>query len=220
VTILKTSYYIPSRSEIRFSVFSHQINLSGLALEEHGVTFDHHPLMSTSELGDCFKSQRPGCLVVNADYDLREFLSIFSRTFKLLPVVMVTSGRSLDLAVSAAKHGAHSVVCQTHGVHFLKNAIHEACLADVSGDCNPHMLRCRINSLTRKEKQVIFLSMRGKSTKSIANELNVCHQTIDKHKKRALYKLRCSSVVSVMNLITECRNQAANLKIEKPALVY
>jgi FixJ family two-component response regulator len=219
VTILKTSYFVSSRLEQCFSVFSYQINLSSFSLEEQGMTFDHHPMMSSSELVECFKSQRPGCLVVNGDYDLREFLASFSRTFKLLPFVVVTSGRSLDLAVTAAKHGAHSVVCHSHGVHFLKNAIYEACLADVSGDCNPHLLRCRINSLTRKERQVLFLSIRGKTTKSIAGELNVCHQTIDKHKKRALFKLRCSTVVGAVNLINESRNQAANLKVERLAYV-
>ena len=65
---------------------------------------------------------------------------------------------------------------------------------------------------------MIYMSLRGKTTKMISGELGVCHQTVDKHKKRALSKLKASSVVDLMNMLLDSQRLAQGITVAKPEI--
>ena len=137
-----------------------------------------------------------------------------NRNCRLLPTILVTSQPTYDFAVSAARLGAYGIIYNGREIESIRDTIRRACMADVSGSNNPYKMRCRIGTLTAKERQVIYKSLQGKTTKNIAGELSVCHQTIDKHKKRALQKLKATSVVELMNMLEESRNLTINRNSE------
>lgn len=190
----------PNNVRTHFLVFVYGVKLSPLILNDKLNSFEVFTLSSTSEFVNCFQSQRPGCLVTDAQVDFFSYpnLNLMSR---LMPVVMVTNSSSVTAAAAAGRKGAHSVLRDFNNDDKVRDAIRNACFADSRGESSPFSIRCRINKLTSKERQVIYMSLRGKTTKMISGELGVCHQTVDKHKKRALSKMRANGFVDLMNLL-------------------
>ena len=195
-----------------FLVFVHNLRLSPLLLNDNHNSFEVFSINSTAEFVNCFQSQRPGCLITDTNNDFFDCpnLNMMSR---LLPVIMVTNSNSVRKAADAARKGAHTVLRDFSNEERIRDAVRAACFADAFGDHSPSVLRTRINDLTTKERQVVYMSLRGKTTKMISNELNVCHQTVDKHKKRALSKLSASSVIDLMNILMDCQRKASGVRV-------
>ncbi len=201
----------PSRnSSNHYLVFVHNFRLSPLLLNDSVNSFEIYSINSRNEFVDCFQSQRPGCLVTSIHDDFLDYPNV-NLMSRLMPLVMVTGSSSLTAAATAAKKGAHSVLKNLNYPDKLRDAVRNACFADARRDVGPFAMRCRIDKLTGKEKQVMYMSLRGKTTKMISNELGVCHQTVDKHKKRALSKLQASSVVELINLLMDAHRIAAGI---------
>lgn len=198
-----------------FLVFVHKAKLSPLILNDQQNSFEVFSIGSTNEFVNCFQSQRPGCLITDTDNDFFSHanLNLMSR---LLPVVMVTNSSSVTAAADAARKGAHAVLRNFNNEDKVRDAIRAACFADSRGESSPFEIRCRIEKLTTKERQVVYMSLRGKTTKMISGELGVCHQTIDKHKKRALSKLRSASVIDLMNTLLESHRIASGQSVYTP----
>lgn len=212
----QNSFTPPREFRNHFLVFVYGVKLSPLILNDKSNSFEVFTLASTNDFVDCFHSQRPGCLVTDAAVDFFNYpnLNLMSR---LMPVVMVTNSSSVTAAAAAARKGAHSVLRDFNNHDKMSDAVRNACFADIRGDASPYTLRTRINKLTTKERQVIYMSIRGKTTKMISGELGVCHQTVDKHKKRALGKLRTNGVVDLINLLLESHRMASGVSVAQPS---
>ncbi len=200
---------------VQFTVFVYQANLSPLIFEGANSfrQYEIQPVSTLEEISGSFR-QVPGCLLAGVEHDLARQLEAINRSCRLLPVVLVTSNPTYDFAVKAARHGAFGIIHNPRDIGAIRDTIQRACHADISGASSPFKIRCRISKLTSKERQVIHRSLHGNTTKSIAAELNVCHQTIDKHKKRALQKLKATSVVDLMNMLEKSRFMTANRNAE------
>lgn len=193
-----------------FLVFANNIKISPLLLNDDGSAFEIYSISSRNELVDCFQSQRPGCLVTTLDDGFLDYPNI-NLMSRLMPIVVVTNSSSVTVAAEAAKKGAHSVVRNLQDPDKFRSAVRNACFSDNSHELGPYSMRCRINKLTSKENQVLYMSLRGKTTKMISGELGVCHQTVDKHKKRALSKLKATSIVDLMNMLLDSHRIACGL---------
>ena len=200
-----------------FLVFANNIKISPLLLNDDGSAFEIYSITSRNELVDCFQSQRPGCLVTTMDDGFLDHPNI-NLMSRLMPIVVVTNTSSVTTAAEAAKRGAHSVVRNLQDPEKFRIAVRNACFADNSHELGPFAMRCRINKLTSKENQVLYMSLRGKTTKMISGELGVCHQTVDKHKKRALSKLKATSIVDLMNMLMDSHRIACGLNAKIASL--
>ena len=218
MTIQQTPLRSPaqySHADTQFTVFVYQANFSARIFENSHEfrNFEIQPVGSLQEISGSFR-QVPGCLLAGVERDLRGQMEAINRNCRLLPTLLITSKPTYEFAVNAARLGAYGIIHNPREIDSIRGTIRRACLADVNGENNPFTMRCRISTLTAKERQVIHKSLQGKTTKSIAAELNVCHQTIDKHKKRALQKLKAGSVVNLMNMLEESRNLTINRNSE------
>lgn len=195
-----------------FLVFAYDVKISPLILNDYQSSFEIFTCTSIKELVGCFQSKRPGCLVINADNEFFDHPNINPMS-RLLPMVMVTHTSSIVAVASATKKGAHTVLRDLSNPDLVRDAVHAACLADCRGELSPYSIRLKLDTLTTKERQVVYMSLRAKSTKMISTELNVCHQTVDKHKKRALSKLQAGCMVELYNLLLDSHRLAAGMAI-------
>ena len=200
----------PRNAMSHFLVFANNIKISPLLLNDDGSAFEIYSISSRNELVDCFQSQRPGCLVTTLEDGFFDFPNV-NLMSRLMPIVVITNSSSVTVAAEAAKKGAHSVVRNLQDPDKFRNAVRNACFSDNSHELGPYSMRCRLNKLTTKETQVLYMSLRGKTTKMISGELGVCHQTVDKHKKRALSKLKATSVVDLMNILMDSHRIACGM---------
>ena len=208
---------VPANSpdSTKFSVYVYRLDLKLALLPGDQNSYETVSITSTSDFVNCFHSEGPGCLVTATDNDFFSVpnLDLMSRLF---PVVMVTHSAALTDVISATKNGAYSVLRVFSDQESICKTVRDACNADISGENSPWVMRKRIANLTGKERQVIYLSIRGRTTKTISGDLGVCHQTIDKHKKRALSKLNASSVVELINMLMDAQALTCGVGSKRP----
>lgn len=69
-------------------------------------------------------------------------------------------------------------------------------------DCENSDIMAKINRLTRRERQVMYLLYAGKSMKLIAFELGISKQTVAKHRTSILEKMDLRGEAELARLLT------------------
>lgn len=68
--------------------------------------------------------------------------------------------------------------------------------------------------LSRREKEVFTLLIEGKSSSSIAYELNLCFSTVSTHKRRIFDKLQVSNVIELKSIVDKTYKYQINHSIQ------
>jgi RNA polymerase sigma factor (sigma-70 family) len=160
---------------------------------------------SAEQYLDSYKDEG-GCLVLDVELpgmdglELQEALSHYN----VQPsIVFVSSSPSVPLSVRAMRAGA---------VDFLQKPFKDVeLLARVQEavDRDKHMrqryvaachVNDRIDSLTRREREVLDLVLEGMTNKEIANQLGLSHRTVELHRSRVMAKMKAQSIVELVKL--------------------
>ena len=141
-----------------------------------------------------------GCMVVDLDSvpnAIEETVALFQRERCSMPVV----GLVEDLGRYASLSGRISGVFAFASPHDVSGAINRVVDLDASGLDAPARMRAQINALTDREAEVILRFLDGGNSKSIAKQLGITVQTVDKHRNRVLRKLGVRSAVELHNKV-------------------
>jgi len=76
-------------------------------------------------------------------------------------------------------------------------------------NCLPDPLRIMSESLTKREREVYSLAIRGLSNKLIAEKLFITTETVRSHRKHIVKKARVSKIEDIKNLILDANNLIA-----------
>ncbi|MBO9702994.1 MAG: helix-turn-helix transcriptional regulator [Sporocytophaga sp.] len=93
--------------------------------------------------------------------------------------------------------------------HFKKdNAIDFAAYIVNPDNTQSTILKKSINpeeeyTLSKREKEVIALLAQGKTSRQIAQELNISHHTVNNHRKKMLQKTNTANVTELMSLASQ-----------------
>lgn len=151
-----------------------------------------------------YAGSNPGCLVL--DIHLTEMSGLeLQRELKLrgllLPVVMISANGAVPNVVEAMRGGAVDFLEKPFDDDILLARIHEAIRRDMEGDHAPYAVRQRIRSLSPRELEVMEAMLDGQNTKSIANQLGVSVQTVDKHRGRIFEKMQIDSLLRLYRVL-------------------
>jgi FixJ family two-component response regulator len=120
-----------------------------------------------------------------------------------LPIIFLTGYAEVAVSVSAMKNGA---------VDFLEKPCDERDLLAAVGRAlarsraerarieEARMVQRRVDTLTRRERQVLALVVRGLLNKQIAGELGAAEKTIKIHRGRMMKKMGVDSVASLVRM--------------------
>ena len=118
-----------------------------------------------------------------------------------LPVVFLTGHGDIPTSVRAIKGGAEDFLTKPVPKDKLLDAI-ERSLARYetarARDEQLSSLRALVATLTRRERQVFELVVRGRMNKQIAHELGTAERTIKAHRQRVMTKLRAQSLAEIV----------------------
>jgi FixJ family two-component response regulator len=149
----------------------------------------------------------PRCLLLDlrmhglSGLGLQQRLSSDGQT---IPIIFLTGFGNVPAAVEAIRAGA---------VDFLEKPLHRDALLDrvkraVDIDAQSLMLRRqvvdfrnRLDSLSRRERDVVHLLLGGSSNKEIAAALGIGLPTVTKHRASLLRKLHVRNVVELMSVV-------------------
>jgi two-component system response regulator FixJ len=150
---------------------------------------------------------RPGCLLLDlrmpgmGGLELQQTLTARGIT---LPVIFVTGHGDVTGAVRALKAGAFDFFEKPFNDHDLLARIHEAIAHDREVRAERALkesVRARVDTLTRRQKDILDLVVSGETSRDIAQRLGLSPSTIEGHRIKILKRMGASGLVDLVRMI-------------------
>lgn len=148
----------------------------------------------------------PGCILLDVQIPGLTGLELQSHLAGLgsrLPIVFLTGHADTATTVRAIKAGAEDFLTKPVSSEQLIEALERA-LARQQRErrqrCKLDSLRALIVSLTRRERQVFDLIVRGKINKQIAHELGTTERTVKAHRHEVMEKMQACSLAELVSV--------------------
>jgi FixJ family two-component response regulator len=120
-----------------------------------------------------------------------------------IPIIFITGHGDIPMSVEAMKAGAMEFLTKPFRGQVLLDAIHKAIERDRSirhEKAGLAELRARLNSLTRREREVMRGVIAGKLNKEIAAELGASERTIKSHRASLMQKMDADSLPDLVRM--------------------
>jgi len=162
--------------------------------------------VSASEFLERAPTTGPCCLVLDVrmpgvtGMDLQ---STLAQAAHRIPVVFITGHGDVAMGVAAMKAGAVDFLTKPFASKDLLGAIQRAVERDtrtLGTEARTGEIQARVETLTRRERQVFALVVTGMLNKQIAAELGVVEKTVKVHRARVMDKMRAGSVAELVRL--------------------
>ncbi len=150
----------------------------------------------------------PSCLVLDVglpDLNGLELQKRIAGERADMPIIFITGRGDIPITVQAMKAGAVEFLTKPFTPEVLVTAIQSAlersrvCLNE---EANLQALRDRHQSLSRREREVMALVVRGQLNKQVGGELGISEITVKAHRGRMMRKMRARSLPELVNIAT------------------
>src|SRR5712672_4873864 len=148
----------------------------------------------------------PSCLVLDVTLpdlnglDLQKRVAV-DRTD--MPIIFITSYGDVPMTVQAMKAGAVEFLTKPFGDDVLVNAIRhaiECSRAALGQEAKMRSIRDAYASLSRRERQVMALVVRGLLNKQVGGELGISEITVKAHRGRVMQKMRADTLADFVKM--------------------
>jgi FixJ family two-component response regulator len=156
-----------------------------------------------SSVADFFKAvlpDGPTCLVLDvrlpglSGLELQRELAAANR---LLPIVFITAHGDIPMTVQAMKGGAIEFLTKPFRDQELLDAIETGLARDRARRENENALRGlreRFNTLSSREREIMFQATAGRLNKQIAHEMGIAISTVKVHRTNLMRKMKARSL--------------------------
>jgi FixJ family two-component response regulator len=152
------------------------------------------------------RQRTPGCLILDVslpDLNGLELQKRIGANQAELPIIFITGFGDIPMTVQAMKAGAIEFLTKPFDTDALLAAI-EAAVAcsrvDLAEDADLQILRKRLESLSRREREVMELVVRGRLNKQVGAALDISEITVKAHRGRMMKKMRARSLADLVNM--------------------
>jgi FixJ family two-component response regulator len=147
----------------------------------------------------------PSCLVLDVRMPGLNGLELQKRVADRtdLPIIFITGYGDVPMTVRAMKAGAVEFLTKPFTGDVLLNAIRQALdesAAALALEAEMQSLRERHASLTRRERQVMALVVRGLLNKQVGGELGINEVTVKGHRTRMMRKMKARTLPDLVNM--------------------
>ncbi|WP_454780433.1 response regulator transcription factor [Legionella sp. WA2022007384] len=149
-------------------------------------------------------TNQPGCLIIDVRMPIMSGLELLEHLNSLnapLPVIVITGYGDISMAIRAMKAGAEDFILKPVNHQSLLETT-QKCLKKIKSSTIPSQsnFHDRINSLTKREKEVMDLVVEGKLNKQIAYELNISISTVEVHRANVMRKMESKSLAELIKI--------------------
>ncbi|KTC89539.1 response regulator [Fluoribacter dumoffii] len=149
-------------------------------------------------------NNQSGCLIIDVRMPVMsglELLEHLHSTKNQLSVIIITGYGDIAMAIRAMKAGAEDFILKPVNHQNLLE-ITQRCLKKIKNNTTQSQgdFQERMNSLTKREKQVMDLVVEGKLNKQIAYELNISISTVEVHRANVMRKMGVKSLAELIKI--------------------
>lgn len=195
-------YVVDDDASVRESLSS-LIRSAGMAVEVFASPFD---FLARKKLSDY------SCVVLDVRMPGLDGLALQEKMAEAgadMPIIFITGHGDVPLAVRAMKAGAVDFLNKPFNDTDLLQAISVA-LSRISATTIERTelasLRMRFETLTPREKQIMYAVAQGKQNKAIAYDLCVTESTVKVHKHNVMTKMNIRSIAELTLAIQQLKN--------------
>lgn len=197
-------YVIDDSQEVRQAI---QLLMSSVGLEV--VEFDS---------ADAFVGQKnniaklEGCILLDVRMPGMSGLALLEQLQQIEcapPVIMISGHGDIPMAVRAVQGGAITFIEKPFNEQELLDNVHRAFKLDSikrGKNMKIQSIRKRLDSLTSREKEVLYAVAEGQRNKVIALDLNISQSTVEAHRARVMEKMEARSLSELMRMIIYIEN--------------
>jgi FixJ family two-component response regulator len=148
----------------------------------------------------------PSCLILDVNLPDLSGLDIQQRISDekfTTPIIFITGYGDIPTSVRAMKAGAAEFLTKPLDDGVLIEAIRQAVLrsqANLKRDGAQRQLQERFDSLTKREREVMNLVVKGLMNKQVGFELDISEITVKAHRGRVMEKMRATTFVDLVNM--------------------
>jgi FixJ family two-component response regulator len=148
----------------------------------------------------------PSCLILDINLPDLSGLDIQQRISDekfSIPIIFITGYGDIPTSVRAMKAGAAEFLTKPLDDAIVIQAIREAVLrseANLKREGAQRQLQERLASLTRREREVMNLVVKGLMNKQVGFELDISEITVKAHRGRVMEKMHATTVVDLVNM--------------------
>lgn len=167
---------------------------------------------------ETYTSNNPTCLIIDvrmpiiSGLELQKYLKEKNID---IPIIFISGHGNIPMAVDTIKNGAIDFLTKPINNQNLLETINKAIKQDIIKhnkyqECA--QMNALVNSLTKRELEIMTLMVKGKMTKHIANTLSISPNTVDQHRMKVMNKMNVKCIAELVNkvitygLINECSN--------------
>ena len=176
----------------------------GLLLKS--VSLQHQVFTSADEFLELHTGNNNGCLVLDIRMPGLSGLELQQKLIEMgnsLPIIFISGHGDIPMAVEAMQKGAFDFIQKPFRDQELLDRISEALNTARKQESEREQkldVQERIDTLTKREHEVLDLVVTGKPNKIIAHELGVSQRTIEIHRARVMEKMRAKSLAELVRM--------------------
>jgi FixJ family two-component response regulator len=164
------------------------------------VGLDSQQFSSVSDFLKADPSDGPTCLVLDVRLPGRSGLELqreLAAAHRQLPIIFITAHGDIPMTVQAMKGGAIEFLTKPFRDQDLLDAIEAGLARDRArreSDKALGALRERFDTLSSREREIMFLVTAGRLNKQIANDIGITESTVKVHRTNLMRKMKARSL--------------------------
>ncbi len=122
-----------------------------------------------------------------------------------VPVIFVSGHGDVPMVAKAMRNGACDFMQKPFNEQELLDRIEELIISDQrrrESEMRKACIEARLNTLTKREVEVLNLMLAGRLNKQIADDLGINMKTVEQHRARIMEKMEAGSLADLVRNVT------------------
>ena len=170
------------------------------------AAFEVEVCASAEEFVDRYRSERPGCVVLDVRMPGMSGLQLqekLGETDIRISIVMISGHGDVQAAVQAMKAGAIDFIEKPFNDQLLLDAVHKSVERDLTArrmQRSEISVRTRHARLSRRERQVFEQLVEGSRNTDVARALGISRRTAEAHRAKVMGKMEARSLAQLVEM--------------------
>lgn len=161
----------------------------------------HSPL----QFLETFNPAKLGCIIIDIrmpEMSGLELVHELNNRKNQMPIIIITGHGDIPMAVKALKMGVSDFLTKPFDDQYLLDQIHFLIKQRITHHpiINKLDTQKRLDSLSKREREVLELVVNGRMNKQISTELNIATSTVELHRSKVMKKMNAKTLGELIKM--------------------